>query len=438
MRLRILALTPLLLLTIPLVPTADAAGAPAGPDVSRYQHENGKLIDWAKVRRSGQAFAFIKATGGTGDRVDPWFEREWAAAGKAGMIRGAYHYADPRHSAASQAALVVSVVGTTREADDLGIVLDLESSGGLSPSKLAAWAHTFLSSVERRTGRVPILYTGPYFWHEKMRDNRTFGAYPLWLARYGPRPGPLPGWDRWTFWQHTSSSHVPGIPGAVDHNIMCCSSATLDALADGRSTRITRVWKSLGGASGQLGLPLGMESAVPGGWGQVFEHGYVVSSHRGTFAVLGPTWDRYRASGGARGALGVPVAAARALGGAATVQRFAAGRIVWSQATGAHAVWGDLEARWLADGGATSPEGLPTTEAGAVSQQFMGGGLYRGTDGLHLVPGAMRDQYEQLGGPSSPMGLPTDEARPWLGGRAQDFQVGTLFEMQIAGQPVVL
>jgi lysozyme len=438
-RLRILALAPLLLLVaVPLVPTADAASTPAGPDVSKYQHANGKLIDWGKVRRSGQAFAFIKATGGS-DRTDPWFEREWVAAGRAGMIRGAYHYADPRHSAASQAAYVVSVVGSTREANDLGIVLDLESSGGLSPSKLAAWAHTFLRTVEQRTGRVPILYTYPSFWHNKMKDNRTFGAYPLWLARYDDhRPPPLPGWNRWTFWQHTSSYHVPGIPGGVDHNVMCCSLSTLRALADGRSVRITRVWKALGGASGTLGLPLGMESAVPGGWGQTFEHGYVVSSRRGTFALTGATWDRYRAMGGVRSALGVPVAAVHALDSSTTEQRFAAGRITWSQATGAHALVRDVEARWLDDGGLRSPEGLPTAEAGTLSQQFAGGGLYHTADGLHLVPGAMRDQYEQLGGPESAMGLPTDEARPWLGGRSQDFQVGTLFEMQIAGQSVVL
>ncbi|HUR13784.1 MAG TPA: GH25 family lysozyme [Mycobacteriales bacterium] len=451
MRLRFLALAPVLMVTASLVPQAEASStrpgastatssrALEGPDVSKYQHSTGKLIDWAAVRRSGQDFAFIKATGGS-NRVDPWFEREWAAAGRAGMIRGAYHYADPSHSAVEQAARIVSVVGSTREANDLGIVLDLETSGGLSPARLARWAHAFLNEVERRTARVPILYTSPNFWHTKMRDNRTFGAYPLWLAHYtNKRPGPLPGWNRWTFWQHTSSYRLPGIRGAVDHNFMCCSVNTLRALADGRSVRITRLWRALGGASGGLGLPLGMETPVAGGgWSQVFEHGGIVSSRRGTFAVTGDTWARYQANGGVRGALGVPVAPMQSLPGGLTQQRFAGGRVVWSQATGAHALQGDFEARWLADGGATAAEGLPIGEATTTTQQFAGGGLYRTPAGVRLVPAAMRDRYEEFGGPAGAMGLPLGEVREALGGRAIDFQAGTLYEIEIAGQKIVL
>jgi GH25 family lysozyme M1 (1,4-beta-N-acetylmuramidase) len=444
-RLRLLALAPVLLVTASLVPQAEAASTasrPApltGPDVSKYQHANGKAINWVAVKRSGQDFAFIKATGGS-NRVDPWFEREWAAAGKAGMIRGAYHYADPAHSAVEQADRIVSVVGSTREANDLGIVLDLESTGGLGPASLARWAHTFLSRVERRTGRVPILYTGPHFWHTRMHDNRSFGAYPLWIAHYtSTRPAPLPGWNRWTFWQHTNTARVSGISGYVDHNIMCCSVATLRALADGRSTRITRLWSSLGGASGQLGLPLGMESVIPGGWAQVFEHGYVVASQRGTFAVTGDTWERYRANGGVAGPLGVPVAPVQLLAAGVTSQRFVGGRIVWSQATGAHALQGDLEARWLSDGAAAGVEGLPTGEATAFAQDFVGGGLYRTPTGVHFLPAAMRDRYEELGGPTGAMGLPVGETHEMLGGVAMDFDSGgTLYQIEIAGQKIVL
>ena len=447
MRLRLLALAPVLLVTASLVPQAEAASTatrpPApltGPDVSKYQHANGKLINWAAVRRSGQDFAFIKATGGS-NRVDPWFAREWAAAGKAGMIRGAYHYADPAHSPVEQAARIVSVAGSTREANDLGIVLDLESTGGLTPGRLATWAHTFLNEVQRRTGRVPILYTAPNFWHTRMKDNRTFGAYPLWLAHYtSKRPAPLPGWNRWTFWQHTNNARVSGISGAVDHNIMCCTVATLRALADGRSLRITRVWSALGGASGQLGLPLGMEAQVAGGgWAQPFEHGGIVSSSRGTFAVLGDTWARYVANGGANGSLGVPLAPVKVLASGVTSQRFLHGSIVWSQPTGAHALQGDLEQRWLNDGAATAVEGLPVGEATPQGQAFAHGRLYRTPTGVHFLPSAMSDRYEELGGPTGAMGWPVTEVREMLGGVAMDFSSGgTLYQIEIAGQQIVL
>jgi lysozyme len=438
-RLRLFALVPLLLVGAVVVPTADAAGTstPQGVDTSKYQHDDGGPLDWNAVRRSGQSFAFLKATGTRG--VDPWFARDWAAAGKAGMIRGAYHYADPSKPADPQAALVVRTAGSTREANNLGIALDLESTGGLGPQALAAWAHAFLDGVERRTGRVPILYTYVSFWHNAMADNRTFGAYPLWLARYGPRPAPLAGWSQWTFWQHSSTAHVPGILGYTDVNTMCCSAGTLNALADGRTTAITALWRKLGGASGTLGLPLGPETAVPGGWGQSFQRGYVVSTKaHGTFPVLGAILDRYRANGSASGPLGVPTEAAQDLGLGAIRQVFAGGLVVSSPATGAHSLRGAFALRWRKDGGVRSQEGLPTAEAVGVGQQFRGGGLYNTSSGVHLVPGAINERYLELGGPASVLGLPAQEARLVLGSRLVQFDVGALAEVTVAGQTVVV
>jgi lysozyme len=437
-RLRLLALIPLLLVGAVLVPTAGAAATtPQGVDTSKYQHDDGGALNWGAVRRSGRSFAFLKATGTKG--VDPWFARDWAAAGRAGIVRGAYHYADPSQPADAQAAFAVQTVGSTREAGNLGIALDLESTGGLGPEALAAWAHTFLDGVERRTGRVPILYTYVSFWHNAMADNRSFGAYPLWLARYGPRPEPLAGWSQWTFWQHSSSAHVPGIAGFTDVNTMCCSSGTLNALADGRTTAITALWRRLGAASGTLGLPLGQEVKVPGGWAQSFQRGYVVSTKdHGTFPVLGSILARYRATGGTTGVLGVPTEAAQDLGLGATRQIFVGGLIVDSPATGAHSLRGDVALRWRRDGGLRSQEGLPVAEPVVVGQQFRGGGLYRTRSGVHLVPGAINDRYLELGGPTSILGLPAREAQLLLGSRLVQFDAGTLAEITAAGQTVVV
>lgn len=408
--------------------------------MSKYQHDSGQAINWAAVKRSGQAFTFIKASGHS-DRVDPWFHREWDAAGRAGMIRGAYHYATPSaspsvtRSAQDQADLVVSTVGSTREQNDLGIALDLETTGGLAPAALASWAHAFLDRVEARTGRLPLLYTYVSFWSNAMANDRSFGAYPLWLARYGERPAPLAGWSQWTFWQHSSSGRIPGIEGLVDQNVMCCGAGTLAALADGRSSAITKLWRRLGGASGRLGLPLGTEQAVPGGWAQTFQRGLVATtSAHGTHAVLGHMYDGYRASP----TVGVPVADARANALGIETQTFSAGEVVYSAQTGSHAIRGSLASRWRADGGTRSQEGLPTAESVGVGQQFVGGGLYKARSAVHLVPGAIRDRYEELGGPSSVLGLPDSEARLVGGARVVSFEVGSLAELVVAGQHVVV
>ena len=439
MRPRIVAAVLLALLAGLLVPgSADASGRIQGIDTAKYQHDGGRAINWTAVRHSGQRFAFIKATG-RANKTDPWFARDWAAAGRAGMIRGAYHYADPSRSAIAQADAIVNVVGTTREANDLGIVLDLESTGGQSPARLAEWAHGFLSRVESRTGRLPILYTYVSFWSGPMRNNRTFGAYPLWLARYGRQPAPLAGWNRWTFWQHTSSARVPGIVGAVDHDVLCCSAGTLAGLADGRSRTITALWHRMGGASGALGLPLGPESAIPGGWGQRFERGYVASTRtHGTWAVLDPILAKYQSMHGATGPLGVPTGSAQSPARGVLTQTFTGGTLVWSKLTGAQPVMGVMLARWRKDGGARSQEGVPTGPRKGAAQQFRGGGLYVTPTGVHLVPGAIRDRYEQLGGPASLLGLPTKEAVVLAGTRTVQFELGTLVEATVGNRTIVL
>jgi hypothetical protein len=68
----------------------------------------------------------------------------------------------------------------------------------------------------------------------------------------------------------------------------------------------------------------------------------------------------------------------------------------------------------------------------------VGGGLYKTPKGLFLVPGAIRDRYEELGGADGVLGAPTSEAYPVLGGRAVDFVLQSLYEIEVGGEPIVL
>ena len=51
-------------------------------------------IDWAKVRVQDIRFAFIKAS--QADFTDPRFDSHWVGAKQAGILRGAYHFLDPK------------------------------------------------------------------------------------------------------------------------------------------------------------------------------------------------------------------------------------------------------------------------------------------------------------------------------------------------------
>lgn len=243
----------------------------SGVDVASFQHPGGASIDWAAVKASGQSFAFIKATEGTG-YTNPYFASDWSAAGAAGLYRGAYHFARPAlplSTAIDQARYFVSRAGSMTGAADIGGVLDLETTGGLGQADLASWTRAWLGEVQRLTGKAPMIYTGYYFWQDSLGNPTDIGAsYRLWLPSYPANPDsttfrPLvpAGWSTWTFWQYRSDGSVPGISGSVDMNRFCCDVGSLAAL---------------GGGGAGAGSPFGSFDVAVGGAGLVTVGGWAM------------------------------------------------------------------------------------------------------------------------------------------------------------------
>ncbi len=250
---------------------APAGALLTGVDVASYQHPGSAPINWVKVRESGQTFALIKATEAT-TYTNPYFASDWSGALGAGLYRGAYHYAKPAKpfsTALDQARYFVSKAGSQTGPKDFGAVLDLEETGGLGRTDLATWTRTWLAEVTRLTGKAPLLYTGYYFWKDKLGAPIDIAAgYRLWLPSYSNDPNsttfrPLipTGWSRWTFWQFRSDGTVPGISALVDVNRFCCDLAALDALS--------------GGGSG-AGAPFGSLDAVSASSGEVSLSGWAI------------------------------------------------------------------------------------------------------------------------------------------------------------------
>jgi lysozyme len=191
-----------------------------GIDVSHYQ----ETIDWSKVAASGKRFAIAKASEGQ-TFVDPMFATNRAGAKAAGLVFGAYHYADPDTSpndAVLEADHFASVAGY--QAGEVRPTLDLENNGGLSVSQLQTWVNSFLKELTARTGKKAMIYTSPNFWSTSMGDTAYFATHGysvLWIANWGvPDPSvPANNWggNGWTFWQWTDCESVPGITtGCVD------------------------------------------------------------------------------------------------------------------------------------------------------------------------------------------------------------------------------
>jgi GH25 family lysozyme M1 (1,4-beta-N-acetylmuramidase) len=207
------------------VTSAAAAKVIKGPDVASYQHPHptaahphGQPINWAKVAKSGQSFAIVKATEGTG-YVNPYFAgpyaNDYADSAAAGLVHGSYHFARPAlpvaSSANAQAKFFAQTIGPVTTKATLPPALDLEVTGGLTPGQLVTWAQDFLLDLRSLTGRTPMIYTYPAFWDNDLGDPTALARYPMWMAHFGASTAPVAD-----LWQFTASARVPGIVGATD------------------------------------------------------------------------------------------------------------------------------------------------------------------------------------------------------------------------------
>lgn len=229
------------------VGTAGAATAGViGPDVSSHNHDRHATVNWRVIKKvGGGRFAFVKATEGR-DYVNPRYASDFASLRRHGILRSAYHYGRPSGrtktqivaDATAEANFFVRVAGTFDGPGTLPPVLDLESSGSLTPRQMWWWTHTWLQRTEALTGRTPILYTYVDFWTYNMKNSKGFTAYPLWIASYGVRrPGTVGGWKHYTFWQYTYKGRLAGAGLPVDLSIYRGSIAQLRAMTIKRSTK---------------------------------------------------------------------------------------------------------------------------------------------------------------------------------------------------------
>lgn len=184
-----------------------------GIDVSYYQ---GK-INWKKVKAMEEddvkvSFAFIKATEGI-LRVDPYFQRNWREAPKAGIKVGAYHFFRPQKSGLWQANFFLQTVSL--ESGDLPPVVDIEGLDGVSPEQMRKELNAFIIQVETKTKVRPIIYSGLKFYKRYLMG--YYNDYPFWVAHYYQPKLKLDS-ANYKFWQHSDKARINGINHVVDFN----------------------------------------------------------------------------------------------------------------------------------------------------------------------------------------------------------------------------
>lgn len=219
-----------------------ANAAPSGPHGVDVSHHQGS-IDWAATAHGGVKFAYIKATEGT-TYHDAAFAANYNGAYRAGVVRGAYHFAHPSSSSGAAQANYFLAHGGGWSADGRTLpgALDIEynPSGatryGMSAGSMVNWIADFRNTYHARTGRWPVIYTTTDWWTRCTGNYAGFAATsPLWLARYASSPGALPaGWKFTTIWQYADQGSAPG-----DQDVFNGSATQLTTFARGGAAKAT-------------------------------------------------------------------------------------------------------------------------------------------------------------------------------------------------------
>lgn len=208
-----------------------------GIDISYCQGD----IDWTKLP---EEIKFVFARVSYAGKEDIKFDKNWKSLKDKALIRAPYVFFLPDQLPEENLKVLDSHLDfmNLKEPGCLPAVLDVESVGptrwqsfqeGPYKGDLKKILLDTLDLIESKTGKVPILYTGPYFWSEHIRNGDEFSKYPLWVAHYGTTTPIVPKpWTDWLFWQYSGSSKLAGVKTLVDMNYFNGDLDTLRFLAN--------------------------------------------------------------------------------------------------------------------------------------------------------------------------------------------------------------
>ena len=181
-----------------------------GIDVSHYQG----AIDFAKVKAAGKQFVIIKAGYGRyNNQVDPYFERNYKEAKKAGLYVGAYwySYAHTVDDARREAAACINTIKGKQF--DLPIYYDFEemSQFSLGRTLCSSIIDAFCKAMEASNYYVGIyIYRGAL---ESYVTSEVANRYAVAVAEYASKCNYK---GQYGVWQYSGSGYCNGINTIVD------------------------------------------------------------------------------------------------------------------------------------------------------------------------------------------------------------------------------
>jgi lysozyme len=220
-------------------------------------HWEGKL-DWIAIKNFGINFSYAKATEGL-TFFDDTFDYNVVNMERNKVFWGAYHYYREGFDPIKQAQWFYSKASKTQ----LTPVLDVE--GINNPDINSTNVLRCLQEIEKLFGRKPMIYTGFYFWRDRMKSPAWSIDYKLWIANYTSGTVPLipAPWKTWTFWQFTDRGLIAGKPldvnwfnGTIEEftSLVKNYSVYLPIISNSLEDRITIVENNMARVLAKLGL----------------------------------------------------------------------------------------------------------------------------------------------------------------------------------------
>jgi lysozyme len=205
-------------------------------DVSSFQ---GAPASWAKNAGAIQ-WAAVKITElephGTAliRYVNPQAAADWAYLKQQGLVRVAYLFGHPAVSAAATVSFFAGQLDALGVEDGDAVALDHETTDGLGPAAVSAWAVSALGGLRATFGRTPLIYTFLNFAAEG--NCAGLGSYPLWMSDPSSPAGhprvPAP-WRTWALHQYATT-------GNIDRDVSSYATPAAMRAALGKGTQATQ------------------------------------------------------------------------------------------------------------------------------------------------------------------------------------------------------
>ena len=192
------------------------SGLAMSNSVVNMSHYDLMRVDFDRMRNEGIVGAIHEASYPPYVRDDKYFRRQVDAT-RAGLLWGAYHFANARDPVRQADFFVDTVASAWRRADPSGrpeqvlLVLDFEKNGHYPGGTMTVeQAVTFVERVRQRTGKLPGFYSNENRIRTVLNSPSVSPAYKrilancwLWVANYTYTPRDMSPWSRWHMWQYT-------------------------------------------------------------------------------------------------------------------------------------------------------------------------------------------------------------------------------------------